>query len=177
MLLGTRRAEIVAAATDGDHERIVGKGALGRDQAAFVVVAGRQQHALSGPVEADHFADAIAEVMPMRLGKVVQRMIIQIQAACGDLVQQRLPEMGARRLDQGHLGLAAPAELVAEPSLLQSAGPAADHDNAMGWLAAIRRDACQIGRLTLIGRRLRFSVSVLRPIDRCPFAVTRSATS
>ena len=143
MLLGTRRAEIVAAAADGDHQRVVGERALRRDQPALVVVAGGQQHALAGSIEADHLADAVAEMVPMRLGEIVQRVVVQVQAACGDLVQQRLPEMGARPLDQRHLGLAAPAQPVAEPGhQLQAAGTAADHDDAVRRNALIRSWTC-----------------------------------
>ena len=73
-------------------------------------------------------------MVPVGLGQIVERMVVEVHAAGGDLVQQRLPQMGARLLDQRDLGLAAPAQLVAQPShQLEPAGAATHHDDAMGY--------------------------------------------
>ena len=59
-------------------------------------------------------------------------MPVGIHAARRDLVQQRLPQMRARLLDQRDVDLPALGELLAEPrDQLQPAGPAPHHDNVV----------------------------------------------
>ena len=127
-------AEIVAAAADGQHQDVVGDGALGRDQAALLVVGGAEENLPGLAVEADQLADAVVEMVPVRLGEIVQGVVVQVHAAGGDLVEQRLPQMGAGAVDQGDVGLAPPAQLVAQlRDQLQAAGAAAhDHDPRQG---------------------------------------------
>ena len=69
-------------------------------------------------------------MVPVRLGEIVERVVVEVHAAGGDLVQQRLPEVGARRSISVMLGLAALAQLVAQPGRqLQAGGAAADDDD------------------------------------------------
>ena len=133
-------AEIVAAAADRQHQDVVGDGALGRDQAALLVMGGAEENVPGLAVEPDQLADAVVEMVPVRLGEIVQGMVVQVHAAGGDLVEERLPQMGAGPVDQRDVGLAPPAQLVAQlRDQLQAAGAAAhDHDPRQG--GSRRRD-------------------------------------
>ena len=132
MLLDARRAEIVGDAADRDHQRVVRiarTGVIGRPSssnlAARFTIAARA-------VEADHLAVAKPEAVPVGLGEIVELVPGNVHAAGGDFVQQRLPQMGARLVDERDLGAVAPAELIAEASdELEPAGAAADHDDAV----------------------------------------------
>src|SRR5215472_5026387 len=132
MLAHTGGAEIVALAAHCDNERIVTKAAHRRDLAAFVINVGRHVDFTSLPIEANHLANAIAEAMPMRLRQEVDFVDCEIHTSGGDLVQQGLPKMRARFVNQGDIGELAPAELV--PQLghkLETAGAAADHNDSV----------------------------------------------
>ena len=41
----------------------------------------RKLDLLACAIEPDHFSKAIAKIMPMRLGKVIERMLVEIEAA------------------------------------------------------------------------------------------------
>ena len=94
---------------------------------------------------ADHLADAVAEVVPVRLRQVVDLVRAHVHAAGGDLVQLGLPDVGAGAVDQGDVGLAALAQRVAERGgQFEPAGAAADDDDlvpagALGGGLAERR--------------------------------------
>ena len=103
----TRGAEIVALAADRDHQRVVAEGALRRDLPAFVIDMGRHQYLAPRAVQAHHFADAVAEVVPVRLREVAHLVGAHVHAAGRDLVQLGLPDVGALALDQRDLGLLA----------------------------------------------------------------------
>ena len=84
-------------------------------------------------VEAGHLAVAELEAVPVALRLIFELVAVDVHAAGGDLVQQRLPDVRARALDERDL---APcrlrAELVAEPRReLEPAGAAADDDDVM----------------------------------------------
>jgi hypothetical protein len=108
-LLGSGRAEVVARAADRDHERVVGDGAGWRDLMAFSVMACGGMDLALGPVEADHLADAVAEVVIGRLGEVVDRITANIHCPGRDFMQVRLPDVSASTFDEGDLSLSAPA--------------------------------------------------------------------
>ena len=68
----------------------------------------------------------------MCLGEVVELVAVGVHAAGGNLVQQRLPHVRARALDERDLGLVLAAELVAElGDELEPAGAAADDEDAV----------------------------------------------
>ncbi len=67
------------------------------------------------PVQAGHLADAVDEAMPVGEREKVDLVHAQVHAAGGDLVQQRLPQVRALPVDERDAGLAALAELVAQP--------------------------------------------------------------
>ena len=66
-----RCAEIIGDAADRDHQRVVADRAWRGNLTSFVVESGGEMHLLFGAIEPDHFAEAIAEPVPMRLGEVV----------------------------------------------------------------------------------------------------------
>src|SRR6478736_5531848 len=92
-------------------------------------------------------------MMLMRLRQVVDLVHAEIHAAGSDLMQQRLPQMGAAFVDEGHVGPFVTPQLVAEPGHeLQPAGAAADDDDAMkiGRLAhhVLRSELAGVGKVT-----------------------------
>src|SRR5882724_5698254 len=107
-------AEIVGHAPDRDHQRVVAHRARRRDLALLIVECGGEAHLLSGAIESDHLAEAIAEGVPMRLGEVVDLVFAGIDAACGHRMQERLPEMGPSTLDQGDRSPRAATKAIAE---------------------------------------------------------------
>src|SRR5262249_60736048 len=100
MLSHARRAEIVALAANGDDKRIVMKSPPWRHFMAFLVAVGSQLNFASLPVQPDHLADAVVEVVPMRLREIVDLVHSKIHGSGRDLMQERLPQMGARFVDQ-----------------------------------------------------------------------------
>src|SRR5205814_5507497 len=105
------------------------------------------------------------EVVPARLREVVALVRVEIEAARGDLVQQRLPQVRGRAVDERH-GTAAPArDAVAQPGgQLQSARPAADDHDMMQ-----ARHSSYFCRLHLSARRWKTTAdaSHLLRQDRC----------
>ena len=70
--------------------------------------------------------------MPVRLREIVELVAVDVHAARCDFVQQRLPHMRARAIDEDYVGLPALAEGVAQAGReFQAARSAADDDDAM----------------------------------------------
>ena len=72
-------------------------------------------------------------MVPVGVREVVEAVVLGVERAGGDLVQQRLPDVDAvaldqRRLDDGRGGEASPRRRHE----LEAAGAAADHDDAVG---------------------------------------------
>ena len=103
----------------------------------LVVELGVELHHPARAVEPDHLAVAEPEAVPVGLGEIVELVPRHVHAAGGNFVQQRLPQMGARLVDERDLGAVAAPELIAEASdELEPAGAAADHDDTVersGW--------------------------------------------
>ena len=132
VVLDAGRAEVVALATDRDHQRVVGKRSLRGHFAAFVVDVGGEPDLLDLAVDPDHLADAVAEAVPAAVRQVGDLVFGGIHAARSDLVQGRLPDVGPAAVDQRDLCLAAAPELFAEPGRkFETAGAAADDDDAV----------------------------------------------
>ena len=126
-------------------------------------------------VEADQLAEPEAEMVPVRLREVVELVLVEIHAARGDLVQQRLPQVGARAVDERHLAPAAAAERVAEPRReLQAAGAAADDDDAVELLAWIGSPGLTFD-LAPLGCMLRLSLGAREASNGSASAVMGSA--
>lgn len=127
------RAEIVGHAADRDYQRVVGQAGRRRDLAAFVVLRAADQDLTRRPINADHIAETIREMVPVRLRQIIQLMLGAIQAARGHRVQQRLPQMRAAAFHQSDLRAARFRQLVAEPGHEFQAGRAAAHDDDPMW--------------------------------------------
>src|SRR6202042_56075 len=79
----TGRSEIVGLAADCDHQRvIINRGGPG-DLAPILVEGRGKTHLLDDAIETDHFAEAIAKSVPMRLGEVVHLIFAGVEAARG----------------------------------------------------------------------------------------------
>ena len=131
-------AEVVGLAADSDDQGVVGPAVARRDELPVLIQHRADEDQATLPVQADHGPCAVAESVPVRLGQVVRGVIVDVDAAGGNLVQVRLPEVRARLLDQRHVGAAALAQPVAQPRhKLQPARAAAHHDDAVGALLHI----------------------------------------
>src|SRR5450759_1553128 len=115
MLTHAGRAKVVALAAGRDHEGVVRHASSGRDLATFFIDVCGDLDLPPCAIEPDHLADAVIEVVPMRLGKIIELVDILIHTAGRDLVQQRFPDVGSRSVDQGNSGLTESAEPIAEP--------------------------------------------------------------
>src|SRR5215471_6038853 len=81
-------------------------------------------------------------MVPMGLSPEFDLLHRKIHTSCGDLMQQRLPEVGPRLVNQRNIGNPAPTQRVAKPcDQLQASGTAADDNDTMhGALVASRTD-------------------------------------
>jgi hypothetical protein len=132
MLLHAWRAEIIAPTAHRNDQCIITKRTWRRDLATFIVDTGGKGNLLLVTVEAHHLANAVAEMMPVRLREIVDGMVADIHAAGRYLMQKGFPDMGPGALDQRHLGFPAPAEPV--PKLghkLQSRRSSTDNDDVV----------------------------------------------
>jgi hypothetical protein len=92
MLARARCAEIIGAAADRDDERVVVNLAA-RNQLFTVELVVRRAdfHGTPRAVQTVHRAQLKFEVVPARLREVIEIVLVQVHAAGGDFVQQRLP--------------------------------------------------------------------------------------
>ncbi len=125
-----RHAEIVDHAADRDHQRVVAEAPRRGDLGAAGILHRVEHDLLAAAVEAAHPAELEGVVMGAGMGEVVEPVGIGAQRAGRDLVQQRLPDVAQRAVDQRDPRAATAAETVAEPARQhQPAGAAADdHD-------------------------------------------------
>ena len=91
MLAHAGRAEIVAFAAHCDDQCIVTKAPPWRDFLTLVINMGGKPDLSPGSIEPDHLANAIAEVVPMRLRKEIYLMHAEIHGSGRNFMQQRLP--------------------------------------------------------------------------------------
>ena len=157
VLFDARRIESVADTADGDDEGVVLEGAHRRDLAAFLVVGGGEVHELLRAVDAGHLAVAELESVPITLRLIGKLVATNVHAAGGDLMQERLPDVRARLLDEGNLRLAPLAELVAQPRRqLEAARATAHDDDVMQAAACVHRHHLHGDRIHLVHRRVPF---------------------
>ncbi len=153
VFLRTRRTEIVGQAADGNDQRFVGEFPPRRDLVAVLVDKRRHRYRALLAVQANHFTDAVPEVVPMRLRQVVGFVNADIHAAGGDLMQMRFPDVHTFAVDQCDVD--ATPQLVAEPRReLESACAAADDDDAVTLLVAAGRgvhSSRRMGRVSFSG--------------------------
>lgn len=128
----TRRAKVVGYRTDGDDQRVIGHRPRLDDDLALVVEHRRELDVLLLAIDAGKCAEPIVEMVPARLRQIFELVVVEVHAAGRDLVQQRLPEVGARAVDERDLGALLLAEGVAEArGELKAAGASADDDDAV----------------------------------------------
>jgi hypothetical protein len=139
------------------------KAASWRDLAPFVVEVRRQLDLASLSIKVDHFTDAVAKAVPMPLGQEINLVNSEVHGSGGDFVQQGLPQMSARLVDQRDFSEVAPTEFIPQPGYeLERAGAATDHNDVMkiGALAAHVRP-----RILLGSNPHRFTRAGVRRID------------
>ena len=152
MLGGAGRAEVVGLAAHGQHQRVVGEHAARQHfVAGLLVQQRREQDRLVRAIETFHAAELEIEVVPARLGEVVELVVVLVHAAGGHLVQQRLPQVRARAVDERDARPPLRAEPVAEAGgELESARAAADDHDAVPR-GALRLDSVWIHADVLVG--------------------------
>jgi len=79
-----RCAEIIGNTADADHQRVIGHAAWGRNLTVFIVNSGTNQDFARLPVNADHWSEAVSEMVVMGLAEIMQLMPVSIQAAGGN---------------------------------------------------------------------------------------------
>ena len=114
MLCCAGNAEETRDAANPQDQRVIRQLTLGQDEFAVGVVHSGDRHHLVQPIEVEHFALPEFEMMPTRLRDVVELVRMRINAAGGDLMQQRLPQVRRFLVDQRDLRPARLAELVAQ---------------------------------------------------------------
>src|SRR5215475_500959 len=141
MLANTRSAEVVTKAADRDDQRVVGEETPPDHLASLVVQVRGEVNLALVAVEPDQFPDTIVEVVPMGLSPEFRFLHLKFHASRRDVMQQRLPEVGARLVDQRHMSNATPTERVAKAcNELKASGTAANDDDAMRGMVT----ACHI---------------------------------
>ena len=96
--------EIVADAADGDYRGVEGNRALGNELSAVLVESGCNGDFAGRALETAHAPETKAESVGARLGQVLDLVFVDVHGASGDLVQQWLPHMRPRGVDQGDVG-------------------------------------------------------------------------
>lgn len=87
MLAHARHAEIVGLAADGDDQGVVGKAAPRHDLDPGIVQGGGDMDQPAGAVETVHASEPVAEMMPARLGQILELIRVGIQAPGGHFVK------------------------------------------------------------------------------------------
>ena len=85
------RPEIVRHAADRHHERVVRYAPDRRNFLSVFIIGGCEMDQFCGPVQADHLANLVIEVAPMRLREVIQLFLAWVHASRRHLVKKRLP--------------------------------------------------------------------------------------
>jgi hypothetical protein len=133
VFLCSGRSKVMRAASDGYDERVVRKLANGCHCLAKLVVVRGDLNDTPAAIEAGHFTDAVAEVVPMSLGHVAELMVLQVEAACRDLVQVRLPEVSALAIDERNARQTLSTQAVTEGGRqLEPCRTAPDDHDSMG---------------------------------------------
>ena len=132
VLGNARNAEIVADAADAEDERVIRQSSRGKNLPAVVVEDRGQMHFVARAVEPGDRPEPEPEVVPIGDQEVVDAVQIGIHAPRRDLVQQRLPQMSLKAVDERNDRAPAPTQRVTEPCReRQSGGAAADDDDPM----------------------------------------------
>ncbi|MNC12755.1 hypothetical protein D3C75_604810 [compost metagenome] len=129
----TQGAEVVGPAADRQHQGVIGDLTRRYQLDAGGVVLGFQLDGLARAIEAAHASGLELEVVPLRLGDIVQLVLRGVQRAGGHLVQQWFPDVGEVGVNQGDARLATLAQAAAKAGgQFDPAGAAADNHDVMG---------------------------------------------
>jgi hypothetical protein len=98
-----------------------------------IIIQYRANHELAvDTIQIKHLPLLKFEMMPASLGDVLELMRMGIHTPCCDFMQQRLPQVGSRAINQNNLSLALLAKLIAQTSdQLKTTGTPTHHDDAM----------------------------------------------
>ena len=129
VLLHPRHAEIVADAAEGQHQHVVVDAPLRHRAVAVNARDGGQHQLVRRPIQPVHLALHEAEAMLAGMAEIEDRVLGRDQRAGGDLMQQRLPDMGEVDVDQDDLGQPGPTQAVAELRCQHEATSAATDDD------------------------------------------------
>ncbi len=126
-----RGAKIIGHAAQGQHQNIVVQGAFGQYRLTFIIAQWRQGDGFFTAIDTAEGTELKTKMMVKSMGSIAQRIDPHIQAATGDLMQQRLPQMAIVAIDQRYLGLLffaiASAQLGCQ---LQAAGAPTHYNNS-----------------------------------------------
>ncbi len=133
MLRSARCSKIVGLAPHRNYEGIVGQDPTRQYFGTGLVIQQRREdQRFACAVESFHPAQLKLEMMPARLGKIIQFVVVLIHAASGDPMQQRFPQMSTRAVNQGDAHATLATEPVTKPGgEFKSARAATDDDEAM----------------------------------------------
>ena len=146
MLGSTGHAEKIGDAADGQDQGVIRYCALRQNGVALLIQHGGYRDRLIDPVEVKHLALLEFKMMPACLRNVLQLVGIRIHAAGSDFMQQRLPQVGGRTVNQYDMRFLVLAQLISQPGdQLQSACSPADHNDSVQQL--IRRLGIGPGRV------------------------------
>ena len=134
VLAHARHAEVVEHAADRDHQRVVAE-APSRHQLGAARVADRlEQDFAPAAIEARSSAKLESEMMVAGVREVVEAVRLDAQGARRDLVQQGLPDVDQRAVDQRDQAL--PRRPNRSPSLVASTRPPAPPPTTTMWCGA-----------------------------------------
>jgi hypothetical protein len=93
VLLGARRAEIIAHTADSNHQRVVAEPQARHDFMPRIVEKRSQQHLFLRAIEPVHLSVLIAIAMSAGMAEITELVLKRVQRARGNFMQQWLPQM------------------------------------------------------------------------------------
>lgn len=132
MFSGALDTEIIGGAAHCHDQRVVTECA-GRDQRLpELIIDGVQGNGLCSPVQSFHPAQLEREMIPLRLGVIVQLLCCRAQRTSGHLMQQWLPDVGEIGVDQRNAGIFRRCVTLAQfGGKFQPAGATADDNDSV----------------------------------------------
>ena len=129
VFLHAGHAEVVADRADRDDQRVIAEAAA-RDDLDPVLVKGRRDaDFLALPVQSVHAAETEREMVPVSLRQIFQAFGIRIEATRRDFVEQRLPQMRRRGIDQRDIRALLVSQLVAQTGRQFQSSCSTAHDD------------------------------------------------
>jgi hypothetical protein len=133
VLSDARDAEGVRDTSDCNHQGVVAQGAARMTSTPRSSTMAATAISAARPVDALQCTVAESEVVPARLREVVELVRVDIHASRGDLVQERLPDVGLVLVHESDGGAPSAPKAVPCPGReLEPSGPASDDNDAMG---------------------------------------------